>query len=92
MEMKRRKKQLKPVVKLKSNYLSADDPAQWIWSNRTHSSASEAFRDADYATAFWKEDSDFMQTMRFLRGMGEGAFIVFMTLLIPVLLFIWIFR
>jgi len=90
--MKLKRKKLKPVVKLKSQYQSADDPAQWIWSNRTHSSASEAFRDANYATAFWKEDSDFMATMRFLRGMGEGAFIVFMALLIPVLLFLWIFR
>ena len=88
----KRKKVLPPVVKRKSPYLSADDPAQWVWSNRTHRSASEAFRDANYATAFWKEDSDFMATMRFLRGMGEGAFIVFMALLIPVLLFIWIFR
>ena len=76
----------------KYEYKASDGVAQWIWSNRTHSSASEAFRDANYATAFWKEDSDFMATMRFLRGMGEGAFLVGMALFIPFLLFIWIFR
>ena len=52
--MKRSK--AKPVVK--TQYKSAEDPAFFIHHNKTHRSASEAFRDADYATAFWKEKSE----------------------------------
>lgn len=43
---------------IKTTYKSAQDPAQFIHHNKTHRSASEAFRDADYATAFWKESSE----------------------------------
>jgi hypothetical protein len=35
-------------------YFGETDPAQFIWQNKTHRSASEAFRDADYATAIWR--------------------------------------
>ena len=53
---------------------------------RTSSSASEAFKDANYAQALWKCDSDFMQGLRFLRGMLEGMAIV----ALPVLLLLWL--
>ena len=39
-------------------YKGVDDPAFFIHHNKTHRSASEAFRDADYATALWREKSD----------------------------------
>ena len=35
---------------------------------RTSRSASEAFKDADYASAFWKCETDFTASMRFLKG------------------------
>ena len=35
-----------------------NDPAQYIWSSKTHRSASEAFRDADYATPIWREKGE----------------------------------
>jgi hypothetical protein len=46
----------KPVVK--TEYKGVDDTAFFIHHNKTHRSASEAFRDADYASAFWKEQSE----------------------------------
>lgn len=52
--MKRSK--AKPVVK--PEYKGVDDPAFFIHHNKTHRSMSEAFRDADYATAFYREKSD----------------------------------
>jgi hypothetical protein len=39
-------------------YKGIDDPAFFIHHNKTHRSMSEAFRDADYATAFYREKSD----------------------------------
>lgn len=50
-------KAVKPIV-IKTEYKGSEDPAFFIHHNRTHRSASEAFRDADYATAFWREKSD----------------------------------
>ena len=41
----------------KVNY-QGDDIAKHIWSGKTHRSASEAFRDADYATPIWRCESD----------------------------------
>jgi hypothetical protein len=41
----------------KVNY-QGDDIAKHIWSSKTHSSASEAFRDADYATPIWKCETE----------------------------------
>ena len=35
-----------------------NDPAQYIWSSKTHRSASEAFRDADYATPIWRQKGE----------------------------------
>lgn len=53
---------------VKWQYLGETDPAQFIHSNKTHRTASEAFRDADYATAFWREKSEWEQSMEFLAG------------------------
>jgi len=49
------KKTKKAVAK---KYEGMTDPAEFIWSNRTHRSASEAFRDADYATPMWRCETD----------------------------------
>lgn len=76
-------------VAVKPTYVG-DDPAQFVWSNRTHRSASEAFRDADYATPIWKCESDFQQGLRFLVGMAHGMVIVAMCLAVPVLLVLWV--
>ena len=76
-------------VAVKPTYVG-DDPAQFVWSNRTHRSASEAFRDADYATAIWKCESDFQLAVRFIVEMGQGMFIVGMCIAVPVLLVMWV--
>lgn len=69
------RKSKKPV---KHQYLGETDPAQFIWSNRTHRSASEAFRDADYATAFYRPKSEWEDCKEFVSGM---------VLMSPVILF-----
>ena len=79
----------KPKKVVKAQYLG-DDPAKFIWSNRTHRTASEAFRDANYATPIWRCESDFQQAVRFIVGMGQGMLIVAMCLLVPVLLVLWV--
>ena len=43
-----------------------DDPAKFIWSNRTHRSVSEAFRDVDYATPMWRCETDWDRTKEYL--------------------------
>jgi hypothetical protein len=57
-----RRKANQPIPK----YQSDIDPAVIIHSNKTHSSVSEAFRDADYATAIWKCKTDWDRTMEYL--------------------------
>ena len=52
-------------VVAKPQYLG-DDPAQFVWSNRTHRSASEAFRDAEYACAITKFKNDWQLSLEFL--------------------------
>jgi hypothetical protein len=47
-------------------FLGEQDTAKIVWSSKTHRSASEAFRDADYATPIWKCKSDFDRTMDYL--------------------------
>ena len=49
-----RKKPSKP----KQVVYQGNDPAQYIWSSKTHRSASEAFRDADYATPIWRDKGE----------------------------------
>lgn len=43
------------------NYQTDDALAQWH-KEKTKSSMSEAFRDADYATAFWRCETDWDRT------------------------------
>jgi len=81
--MRKTKKVIKPTY-------VGEDPAQFIWSNRTHRTASEAFRDADYATPIWRCESDFQQGLRFVVGMAQGMGIVMAVLLIPVLVVMWV--
>ena len=50
-------------------YLGETDPAQYIHSNKTHRSVSEAFKDADYATAFYRQKSEWQDCMEFMSGM-----------------------
>jgi hypothetical protein len=47
------------------NY-QGDDTAKYIWSSKTHRSASEAFRDADYATALWRCETEWDRTKNYL--------------------------
>jgi len=57
---------------------------------RTSRSASEAFKDADYATGLWKCESDFMYGIKFMRGMLEGMTVVIGITIVPVLLVLWV--
>jgi hypothetical protein len=50
-------------------YLGETDPAQFIHSNKTHRSVSEAFRDAEYAYAGWKPRSEWDDCKEFMGGM-----------------------
>ena len=52
-------------------YLGETDPAQFIHSNKTHRTVSEAFRDAEYAQSFWKSKTDWEEAVEFI----ELAFI-----------------
>ena len=49
-------------------YLGETDPAQFIHSNKTHRSASEAFRDAEYATAIIRPKSEWEDVKEFVGG------------------------
>jgi hypothetical protein len=50
---------------VKSAYVGSD-PAKFIWSNRTHRSTSEAFRDADYATPIWRCENDWDRAKEYI--------------------------
>ena len=50
-------------------YLGETDPAQFIHSNKTHRSVSEAFRDANYAYAGYKHKSEWDDCKEFMSGM-----------------------
>lgn len=60
---------MKQNYKRATPYLGETDPAQYIWSNKTHRTASEAFRDADYATAFYRPKSEWQDCVEFMSGM-----------------------
>ena len=64
------------MKKLKRVNYQGNDPAQYIWSNRTHRSASEAFRDAEYASSVTRYKTDTEQAVDFLFGSTLGACIV----------------
>jgi hypothetical protein len=71
-----------------SNFDGIGDVRHYV--GRTSRSASEAFKDADYATGLWKCESDFMYGVRFIRGMLEGMTIVIGIVVVPVLLVLWV--
>jgi len=50
-------------------YLGETDPAQFIHSNKTHRSVSEAFRDASYAIAIQRHKSEWDDCKEFLGGL-----------------------
>jgi hypothetical protein len=57
------------------NY-KGDDTAHYIHHHKTHRSASEAFRDADYATALWKCETEWDRIKEY------GVFVVMWGLLL----------
>ena len=65
---KRKIKEVKQVDVVKPTYKSDIDPAVIIHSNKTHRTASEAFRDADYATPIWKCETEWDITKKYLGG------------------------
>jgi hypothetical protein len=48
-------------------YQSDIDPAVIIHSSKTHRTASEAFRDADYATPIWRCETEWDRTKEYLK-------------------------
>ena len=48
------------------------DPAVIIHSSKTHRSASEAFKDADYAQAFWTSKTEWQECVDFLASAFLG--------------------
>lgn len=62
--MKRKTKQAKSI---KAQYLGETDPARYIHQNKTHRTASEAFRDADYATAIWRCETDWDRSVEYIK-------------------------
>ena len=60
---------MKKTFRRATPYLGGDDPSQWIHSNRTHRTASEAFKDAEYATAFYRPKSEWQDCMEFCGGL-----------------------
>jgi len=78
-------------VVAKPQYLG-DDPAQFVWSNRTHRSVSEAFRDAEYACSITKFKSDWQLSLEFLCGAVMGFLTVLTWFSLPVLLLVWLTR
>ena len=74
--MKRKPKQTK-ISKADSHlYLGETDPARYIHQNKTHRTASEAFRDADYATPIWKCETEWDRVKEY------GIFVVIWGLLL----------
>jgi len=55
-------------------YQSDIDPAVIIHSSKTHRTASEAFRDADYATPIWRCENDWDRTKEYLTWIAVWCF------------------
>jgi len=89
---------VKPVIpsvavtrrKQEDVYKSDIDPAVIIHSSKTHRTASEAFRDAEYACAITKFKNDWQLSLEYLGGVLYGMFLVGMMLLIPILIGMWL--
>ena len=62
-----------PTKRREVPYQGDIDPAVIIHSSKTHRTASEAFKDADYAQAFWCGKSDFEELLDFVGGAVTGA-------------------
>ena len=78
----RKRKQTKPkLTHRQTPYQASDDIAGWIHSNKTHRTVSEAFKDADYATALWKCETEWDRTKQYLGWIAMWiAFLVVMYL------------
>ena len=63
------KREPKAKKKLVVQYFGETDPAQFIHSNKTHRSVSEAFRDANYAYSGWKPKTEWEDCKEFMGGM-----------------------
>jgi hypothetical protein len=61
-------------VERRAKQYFGDDPAKFLHSNRTHRTASEAFKDADYATAIWKCKTDWDRTKEYLGWIAVWVF------------------
>lgn len=61
-----------PSTPTRIEYKGTDDPAFFVHHNKTHRSVAEAFRNADYATAFYREKSDWDDFVQFC---DDGKFI-----------------
>jgi hypothetical protein len=66
----------------KWQYLGETDPAQFIHSNKTHRTVSEAFRDADYAIAIQRPKSEWEDCAEFM-----GGFFLFVVPMLLVVLY-----
>jgi hypothetical protein len=65
------------VERRAKQYLGETDPAKFIHSNKTHRSASEAFRDADYATPIWRCETEWDRTKEYLAWIGMWVVLLF---------------
>jgi hypothetical protein len=74
----------------RTNYKSQVDPAKIVWSNRTHRSVSEAFKDADYATPIWRCETDTQKGLKFLMEMIVGMLVVALPLLLVYSFVVWL--
>ena len=57
----------KPITRLKTPYEGGDTLMEWH-KEKTKASASEACKDADYATAIWRCESEHEYGWRVLKG------------------------
>lgn len=55
-------------------YLGETDPAKYIHSHKTHRTASEAFRDADYATPIWRCETEWDRVVEILKWIAVWCF------------------
>jgi hypothetical protein len=69
-----------PVKRREVPYQGDIDPAVIIHSNKTHRTASEAFKDADYAQAFWASKTEWQECMEFMSGAIIGGLWVLVVL------------
>lgn len=66
----------KPIVRLKKPYEGGDTLMEWH-KEKAKSSVSEAYRDANYATALWRCESDWDRTKQYLGWIAMWAFLLF---------------